>query len=148
MGEPCGACGRRLVLCLQCGAEPRCLLCAPYQRPSAEEEEEYELRRIVRSRPEVGLLGGVLAALLPAMFVWAGMTYVVAGAARTLSVLAGTVATGAYLAMGVAMGKAPLRGEIPACRMGDPTPYHRWERTGTLALLVQVAVICLGAASN
>lgn len=135
-------------MCLQCDAELRCLACAPYQRPSAQDEEEYELRRVVRSYPEAGLLGGALAALLPAMFVWAGMTYVVAGPVKALSTLAGTMAAGAYLAMGVAIGKAPLPDEIPLCRMGDLTAYERWEWAGTLALLVQIAVVTFGVASH
>jgi hypothetical protein len=93
-------------------------------------------------------LGGALAALLPAMFVWAGMTYVVAGPVKALSTLAGTMAAGAYLAMGVAIGKAPLPDEIPLCRMGDLTAYERWEWAGTLALLVQIAVVTFGVASH
>ncbi|MGC5344093.1 hypothetical protein [Streptomyces sp. DT171] len=82
------------------------------------------------------------------MFLWAALTYLPDGTVRTLAVIAGTAACCAFLAMGAAMRKAPLPEEQPACRMREPTPDERWWCTALVALLVQVALVCVGMATG
>jgi hypothetical protein len=147
IGDPCRDCGTVLVLCVQCGAEPRCLECLPYERPTEHDEKISAAVRLARDHPHAGVMGGAFAALVPAMLVWAQTTYVPPGVLRTVGTLAGAVACCTFLAAGAAAGKLPLPGEVPECRRHDYTPYDRWALAGIVALVVQVALVSVGIAA-
>ncbi|MFF7192545.1 hypothetical protein ACFZAM_02340 [Streptomyces sp. NPDC008079] len=147
-GDPCEDCGNALVLCVQCGEDVRCPNCVPYERPSAGDEALRATVRLVRDRPEAGLLAGALACSPPAMLGWVGMTFVAPGLLRTGGALAGAVACGAFLAMGATAGGLPLAGEAPTCRINRTTaPYDRWSWTGAGAVAVQIVLVSLGVAA-
>ncbi|HEY5834571.1 hypothetical protein [Streptomyces sp.] len=141
VGDPCEDCGTTLALCFQCGVNSRCLACCPYERPTAGDKVMYAAVRQAREQPEIGLLAGVLASLVPAMLVWAGMTYCAPGVMRTLGALAGAAACCAFLAAGAAWGSLPLPGELPPCRTHDLTPYDRRALAGAGALLAQIVLL-------
>ncbi|HEY5835118.1 hypothetical protein [Streptomyces sp.] len=145
--DPCDECGTVLVLCVQCGVNARCVVCLPYERPTERTEEIQASVRFVRDHPEAGLLGGVIASLVPAMLVWAQVTYAPPGMVRILGTLAGAVTCCAFLAAGAAWSSLPLPGEAPPCRWHDPTPYDRWALAGTGALFAQIALVCIGVAA-
>jgi hypothetical protein len=147
VGDPCEDCGAMLVCCVQCGVESRCLECYPYERPTALDAKVDATVRLARDHPQAGLLGGAIRALVPALLIWAGMTYTPPGILRALAGLAGTVACCAFLAAGAAWGSLPLPGEVPHCRRYDSTPYDRRALAGFGALTVQVALMCTGIAT-
>ncbi|MYS22826.1 hypothetical protein GA0115240_144883 [Streptomyces sp. DvalAA-14] len=97
--------------------------------------------RTVRASPELGLLVGTLAALVPTALVWATLTFASPGLAQMAGAVAGAVAGCAFLAAGAAIGRLPLPGEVPACRADDWTPYDRWLWTGTGVLVLQSALL-------
>lgn len=146
-GDPCDDCGTVLVQCLQCGTEVRCLTCRPYERPSPDDEETDEAVRTVREHPQLGLLAGVIAAAVPAAFLWAGLSMARGDTLRLLIGAAGAAACCACLGAGAAIGKSPLTREVPMCRRPDSTPYDRWFFTAAGALAVEVALVCIGIAA-
>ena len=144
VGDPCDDCGTVLVRCVQCGVNSRCLTCYPYERPTARDAEIDATVRFARDHPQAGLQAGVIGSLVPAMLIWAEMTYAPPGILRDLVSLAGAVACCAFPAAGAAWGSLPLPGEVPHCRKLEPTPYDRWVFVGFGALLVQVVIVCVG----
>ena len=147
VGDPCDDCGTVLVRCVQCGVNSRCLECYPYERPTARDAEKDEAVGFIREHPHAGLLAGALGSLVPAMLIWAGMTYAPPGMVRVLVSLAGAAACCAFLAAGAALGSLPLPGEVPHCRRDDLTPYEWRARVGIWALFVQVALVCIGVSA-
>jgi hypothetical protein len=143
-GDPCEDCGTVLVVCMQCDAQARCLVCYPYDRPSVREQERATALRMVRDRPEIGLFVGVLGALVPAMLLWAGAVSIPPGVVRSVAGASGAVAVCASLAAGAALAKLPLPGEIPACRRYDWTPFDRRCWAGYVAFFVQLALVVVG----
>jgi hypothetical protein len=143
VGDACEDCGEVLVLCLLCGVDSRCLTCTPYERRPAR-DEEHRVIRMARASPELGLIVGAFAALVPAALVWVTLAFVAPGLARTAGIVAGAVAACAFLAAGAALGKLPLPGEVPACRADDWTPYDHWLWTGAGALVLQCALLSVG----
>ncbi|MEU6850629.1 hypothetical protein ABZ901_11965 [Actinacidiphila alni] len=132
---------------MQCDAMARCLECFPYSRPSEIEEERAGLVRLIRDHPQIGLLAGAMGALVPGMLLWAGAVFVPPGAVRAAESVAGAAAVCSFLAMGAAMAKVPLPGEVPACRRSEGTPFDRWQLTAFAAVLVQLALLGVGIAS-
>ena len=146
LGDLCGDCGAVLVSCVQCGAHVRCLVCCPYERPSAGDAGMHATVRAVRDHPELGLLAGALAALVPAVRVWAGMSFARPGVTCVVGTLAGALACCCFLGAGAAWGTVPLRGEVSPCRVADWTPYDRRALAGCVALGAQVALLSIGIA--
>lgn len=129
------------------GVNSRCLACLPYEQATERAAEIQASVQFVRDHPETGLLGGAIASLVPATLIWAQVAYTAPGALRILGTLAGAAACCAFLAAGAAWGTVPLPGEVQPCRWHDPTPFDRWALTGIGALLVQVALVCIGTAA-
>lgn len=148
VGDPCEDCGAVLVLCVQCGTRVRCSACYPYERSRDAGSAHQALLRVVREHPSLGLFAGALTALLPAALCWVGSLVVGPGLLRVLGSMAGAVACCAYLSSGAVLGSLPLRGEVPPCRMDDRTPYDRRALVGTVAFVVQVALVSIGVAAN
>ena len=147
VGDLCDDCGTVLVRCVQCGVNSRCLTCYPYERPTARDADMDATVRFAREHPQAGLLAGAVASLGPAMLIWAELTYASPGMLRALVCLAGAAACCAFLAAGAAWGDLPLRGEVPHCRRNGLTPYDRRALAGIGALIVQVVLVCIGAAT-
>ncbi|WP_405584854.1 hypothetical protein [Streptomyces sp. NBC_01190] len=144
VGDPCEDCGAVLVLCVQCGTDSRCPDCYPYERPTRRDEEVDDSVRLARDHPHVGLLGGAIAALIPAAFDWVDLTYVPPGVLRIVTCLAGAAACCLLLAAGAAWRALPLLGEVPHCRRGDLTPHDRRALAGCAVLVVQIVLVCVG----
>ena len=147
VGDPCDDCGTVLVRCVQCGVNSRCLECYPYERPTSRDADMDATVRFARDHPQAGLVAGAVASLVPAMVIWAEVTYAPPGMVRVLVCLAGAAACCAFLAAGAAWGGLPLRGEVPHCRRDDLTPYDRRALAGIGALFMQVALVCIGVAA-
>lgn len=146
-GDLCADCGAVLVWCIQCGVDSRCLECYPYERPTALDTEMDAAIRFAREHPQAGLLAGAMGSLVPVLLIWAAATYAPPGLLRVLASLAGAAACCAFLAAGVAWGSLPLPGEVPHCRRDESTPYDRRAFAGFGALIVQVALVCIGIAT-
>ena len=147
VGDPCDDCGTVLVRCVQCGINSRCLTCCPYERATARDADIAATVRFAREHPQAGLLAGAIGSLMPAMLIWAELTYAPPGVLRVLVSLAGAAACCAFLAACAAWGSLPLRGEVPHCRRRDLTPYDRRALAGIGALFVQVALVCIGVSA-
>lgn len=139
-GQEVGAscdCGDIVVLCMQCGVDTRCLTCSPYWRPSSSDLELYRAVRDTRAQPVLGLMVGLLMAMVPTAMIWANISFAPPGTCRTLSTWAGSVAVTAFLIGGALFRQIPLPDERPSCQLERPAPAALWLDGACAAVVVE-----------
>lgn len=128
------------MLCVQCGAETRCLACSPYRWPSARDQADDDDIQAIRADPFILLERLIPASVGPPFLLTMSCLDTPPGLIRDLEFTAAVTAIIAFCVGVLLTPLVPAPSERPACRLTEPTPADVWITIGALALIAQLSL--------